>query len=351
MAEKLLISEKPKRIYSIEFLRIFFVFFIILGHCMQSYPEIKYFVHDLLGSNLVSTWFCVEYYSIIGGFLIYYNKKEETRLFDRLKHVYLRLSPAVLFLYFLGLVFGLTTISNLLVVLTMTQGLSIPIADAIGWGDWFAGAYFWASCVFISLLFYFKDKAFMLILPLIYVCIVTQTNMTYPGWMKSYGGIVGTEFLRVLYCMGCGIVAAFLAKNLHFTKQKIPVLFASVLECICLYLCFKKIIYGNSLFGIISVLGCCIFLVLAANSAGYVSKFINKIKKINYLSKYAWSIFIGHAFVLTFLLDKSFDISQVMSCFIVFFGAIILGVFEYHVIEKKLVPWLLNYFSKDISTK
>ena len=350
MSEKIMIQNKHSKIFSIEFLRVFFVFIIIFGHCMQCYPEIKSLVYNFFKSDLVPTWFCVEYYAIIGGFLIYYNWKKEVNLFDRIKHVYIRLVPAVLLLYVLGLIFGLVTESNLPFVLTMTQGLSIPIADAIGWGDWFAGAYFWSSCLLISLLFYFKDKAFLYILPLIYVCLVMQHHTQAPIWMTSFHSIIGSEFLRIVYCMGIGMVAAFVSKNIEISKRKLSVFFASILEAICLYICFKKIIYGTMFFGITAILSLGIFLALAANSAGYISMFFNKMRKIYYVSRYSWSIFIGHAFVLTLIqkrLSHYFNIDWISACISVFIGAIIFGIFEYHVIEKRLVPWVLNYFKKD----
>lgn len=336
--------EKDK-IYSIEFLRIFFVFFIIVGHVMQVYPEIKDKIYSFLHSTMVPTWFCVEYYSIIGGFLIYRNFRQEGSLFDKIKHIYARLAPTVLFLYFIAFLSGIVSIKFLVTVLTMTQGMSIPIADAIGWGDWFVGAYFWAACICLSLLYYFKDKAFLYTLPLMYICLVMLYHTGYPGWMKAYHNIIGTEFLRVLQCMGLGLVCGFLSKNLYFSKKKLAILVFSFLECVSIFYCFRKIFHGNSVDYLMALLWCGVFLILSSHCAGYLSALLNKIRRVTFFSKYCWNVFIGHAYILTLLKDKSnFGLGDTTCACIVLVGAIIVGILEYHLIENRFVPWIIKYF-------
>ena len=351
MQEKVNTLKNKPRIYAIEFLRIFFVFFIIFGHIMQMYPDIKSSVYNFLNSDLVPTWFCVEYYSIIGGFFIYRNAYKNGNLFDSIKHIYMRLFPAVFFLYFIALISGLAHIHMLPIILTMTQGMSIPIADAIGWGDWFTGAYFWASCFCISLLFYLKDKAFMFIVPLIYVLLVTQHHTTYPGWMKAYYGLIGSEFLRILYCVCLGALTSFLAQNLTFQKDKFARLLFTGLEVIFFYFCFRRIFYGNSVISIVAITSFSLLLILMVNSAGIISYTLNKISQIHYLSRYTWSIFIGHAYWLTLLKDKGSELefSNTIRCLIIIILAIMTGIFEYHIVEKKLVPWVISYFKKEVA--
>ncbi len=341
--------EKKPRLYAVEFLRIFFVFFIIFGHIMQMYPDIKSSVYNFLNSDLVPTWFCVEYYSIIGGFFIYRNCLKNKNLFDSIKHVYMRLFPAVFFLYLIALINGLARIHMLPIILTMTQGISIPIADAIGWGDWFAGAYFWASCFCISLLFYLKDKAFMFMIPLIYVLLVTQHHTTYPGWMKAYYGLIGSEFLRVLYCVCLGALASFGAQNLTLPKDKFARFLFTVLEVILLYFCFRRIFYGNSVISMVAITSFSLLLILIANSAGIISSTLNKISQIHYLSRYSWGIFIGHAYWLTFFQDRGSKLCfDDATCGLLSVGgAILIGIFEYHIVEKRVVPWVCKYFQGD----
>lgn len=68
MQEKANTLEKQPRLCTIEFLRIFFVFFIILGHCMETYPEVKTNALAFLYTKEMHTWFGVEFFFIIGGF-------------------------------------------------------------------------------------------------------------------------------------------------------------------------------------------------------------------------------------------------------------------------------------------
>ena len=49
----------PHSLYAIEFLRVFFIFFIILGHIMERYSSVKDTVLNFFNTKYMQGWFCV----------------------------------------------------------------------------------------------------------------------------------------------------------------------------------------------------------------------------------------------------------------------------------------------------
>lgn len=96
MQEKANTLENKPRLYAIEFLRIFFVFFIILGHIMERYPEINQHTLAFFHTKAMYTSFGVEFFFIIGGFFLYKRMLSAPNIFDLIKKIYTRLIPALL---------------------------------------------------------------------------------------------------------------------------------------------------------------------------------------------------------------------------------------------------------------
>lgn len=286
-------TSKHKKIYMIEFFRVFFVFFIILGHLMQSYPDVKNTIYSVVGSKLIPTWFCVELFSLIGGFLIY--KKAiltDENIFSNIGHIYIRLLSAVLFFFAIAYILGITHLYNLPYVLSMTQGMSLGIADAIGWGDWFIGAYFWSITFCFVLLAYFKEKAFIFLVPMAFILLGLRYNHPYPGWMKAYSNCLGTEFSRVLSCVVLGTYSCFISEHLHIHHRHLNSFFFGLFEFYCIYWCFCHIL-TDQMSPIAAIMCFCFLLIFGSKSAGFISKFLNKQSSIFYLSRYSFGIFLG----------------------------------------------------------
>ena len=342
-------NKLPKRIYTIEFLRIFFVFFIILGHIMQMYPNIKSSIYSFVDSTLMPTWFCVKYYSLIAGFLLY--KKAiltDNHVFENIVHIYIRLFPTLLFFFILGYIFELTKIENLPYIISMTQGMSLGVADVIGWGDWFLGAYFWAVVLSFSLLVYFKNKAFFFMIPIIYISLCLRYNHPYEGWMKSYGYFIGNEFSRVLTCVMLGNLGGFISEKLKQPNNKYILFLCTILEMYCFFWCFYHI-FTDKMSVLPTLISMLLLLILSSKSLGIVSQFFNSKNYIYYLSKYSFNVFLAAAFMQTIVQQKFFYLDGKVASLIIILGGILLGIAEYHLIEQKLVPYLKKYFKENIS--
>lgn len=91
-----------------------------------------------------------------------------------------------------------------------------------------------------------------------------------------------------------------------------------------------------------------ILIISISKSWGYLSAYFNRISSVQFYSKYSYQVFLMHIFPLRLLLKyNSFGFEPVTCVFLIFGGAIVLGVFEYHMIEGKLLPYLKKIVVKN----
>ncbi len=347
-------NKLPKRIYTIEFLRIFFVFFIILGHIMQMYPEVKSNVLDCLNTRETHTWFGVEFFFIIGGFFLYRRISSEQNIWELTKKIYIRLMPPLLFVFLVCFVVGTKNselyFSRFPLILTLTAGVGLP-GEATGWGDWYVSTYFWCSLLYMGILWSNPKGAFLWIGILMYCGLILKFNAPYE-WMGTYYTIICTDFVRGLYSFGLGIVIGYLSlkiKKLHRIEIR---LFFTVLEsyflfCIVNYIARSS--YSQFSFWEIELIFS-FFLICCVHSLGYITQILNNCNKVYNFSKYTYSIFLCHIPCMSILwAHNHYGLSGETCALVILGGAIIIGIAEYHLIEQKLVPYLKKYFKENIS--
>ena len=351
MQEKANTLENKPRLYAIEFLRIFFVFFIILGHIMERYPEINQHTLAFFHTKAMYTSFGVEFFFIIGGFFLYKRMLSAPNIFDLIKKIYTRLIPALLLVFLLCVVSDTTSITKFPSIFSLTIGLTIP-GEATGWGDWYVGVYFWCSLLFIGLFYGNIGRGFLWTGILAYFTLCLKFNAPYDGWMKTYYTIIGNQLVRGIYSMGIGITAAYLTDKIKIpNKKSIRVIF-TILEAYFLICVFNYIVRtSHSHFNFFEMEIIFAFLIFCiANSYGYISKYINSFSKIQLISRYTYPIFLGHIPFIKYLLShQNCGFDDTACGLIVLGGALLMGIFEYHIIEKKFVPWIINYFKKEVA--
>lgn len=295
-------NEKSSRLHAIEFLRVFFVFFVILGHCMQISSELNYYVLKFFHTEKMQTWFCVEFFFIIGGFFLYRKIISAQTIWDLIKNIYLRLFPGLLFIFLLCVVIQPFSIYKLPLILSLTTGLTIP-GDATGWGDWYVGVYFWCSLLFIALFYNNIKQGFLWTAILSYFALCLKFNAPYEGFMKTYYTIVGNLLIRGIYSMGLGMAAAFLAEKISFVDRKGVRFFFTVVEGLGLFLIFNYIVRAShnhlNFWGMEIVFA--VLLICIANSLGYFSTILNNMSKIQSVSRYSYSVFLGHIPIISYL--------------------------------------------------
>lgn len=291
--------EKQPRLYAIEFLRIFFVFFIILGHIMEMYPEVKTNVLAFLHTKEMNTWFGVEFFFIIGGFFLYKRIQIAPSNFELIKKIYIRLMPALLFVFLVCLVWGTNNpklyFSKFPLVLTLTAALGFS-KEATGWGDWYVCTYFWCCLLFIGLFSNNLKQGFLWTALLSYFTLCLKVSAPYEGWMKTYYTIIGNEFIRGVYSMGLGITAAYLSDKARFADKKVVSIFFTIREAYCFVAIFNYIARAShnrfSFFEMEIIFA--LLLICIENSLGYITSYLNKFSKIQLISKYTYSILLCH---------------------------------------------------------
>ena len=339
---------KEKRLYSIEFLRIFFVFFIILGHIMKNYPGVKSVMLDFFHTKEMKTYMGVEFFFIIGGFFLYKRIQNSSNIFDLIKKIYIRLVPGLFFIFLICVLSSTVRISRFPMILSLTTGLSIP-GEVTGWGDWYVGVYFWCSLLFIGLFHNNIRRGFLWTAVLSYFTLSLKFNAPYEGWVKTYYTIVGNLFIRGVHSMGLGMLTAYLTDKIqHPNNSRLLRIIFTALEVYCFVHIFNSVARtSHSHFNYFEIeIVFVILLVCISHSLGYITEYLNKAKNIRFLSKYTYGVFLGHIPFLKYLLvHPDLGLSGLSCSLIIIMGAIMTGIFEYHIVDKKVVPQITKYIN------
>ena len=342
-------THQPKRLYIVEFLRVFFVYAVIFGHCMLKFPDLKANWQIFFNSDadfFRCSGFAVECFFIIAGFFLYDKLQREGNTPQNLIiKMYIRLAPPLIFLFLLCVLFTSVKFIKFTEIVTLTIGMTIP-GEVIGWGDWYVGVYFWIMSFYIGLFLLCPKQAWLVTLPIVYFTLCLQFNAKDLGWMKTYHTFIGTELIRGIYSIAIGLASGFIAHKLkNINKGKI---FFTIVESYCLIKICLFLIVGASMNILNAEILMAILLILISHSYGYVSYYLNNISFINIFSKYTYSIFLMHIFPLRYLvINKKLLDCPNLSMLIVVIGGTVLGIMEYHLIEQKLVPYLKKYFKEN----
>lgn len=337
-----------QKMYMIEFLRIIFVFFVVLGHCMELFSDVSAGMLNFFDSKEMHTWFGVEYFFIIGGFLLYSKiVKIRENVWEQVKHRWQRLFPALFFCFILCVLSGTCNISRLPDIVALLPGLSLG-GEAIGWGDWYVGVYFWVTVLYIGLFCLCPRSAFVIMLGLVYFSLCLKFNAPYPGWDKTYFGVLSANVARGIYSIGIGIAAAFLAEKISLHSNKINYIAFTLLEAACLYVVLHYILHRDKMNFLELEIVFAVLLISISKSAGAISGFFNKISSVSLISRYTYGFFLAHAVIIKFFRQYStLGLSQYQSSVVIVSGGVLIAVAEYHFFEKKFLPRIKKYFVKE----
>ena len=337
-----------ERLYSIEFFRIYFILVIFIGHVLSLFPDYDL---SIFGLRLNGFTFGIHFFFIVGGFFLYRRVISGTPAFELIKKTWLRLVPGMLFAFSFFVFLNKSRIEQLPSVLFLTGGTGIS-TPPMGFADWFFGAYFWMSCFFIGL-FQLPRKYAFLILGVVSYFIASflvhavTVNPKNGFFMDTYYSVIGYHFGRGLLCMGVGMVAAFLSENIQLPKRFPGRIIGTAAEILCLIAVFRFSVYTNhsrmTQPEIIMTLA--LLILFCSQSWGYISAGLNSIRWVQLFSRYVFSCLIGHIIMHRWLaMHGYFDLSlgwRICACIVC---SVCVGVLEYHLIERWLVPMLARYF-------
>ena len=344
-----------KKLYAIEFLRIFFLVFIILGHIFaitnnhSGQENLENATFKLFHTSSMNTGFGVEFFLVIGGFFLYQRMQKKVNPFALIKKIYTRLFPALATIYIGICLFAYGNFTTVTQILTLTTGLRIP-GEATGWGDWYVGVYFWVSAFYIGIFLLYPKQGIFWTLVLIYLSVSLGYNTPDPGFQKTYYGFLGRDTIRGIYSIGIGIIVAYIMPHLKFKPNRIERIIFTLAEIGILLNVFNYIVRSShsqlSFFQIEVLFG--ILLISINYSWGFLSSYLNSCRKIEYISRYSYQIFIGQIFAIMLVrVHHNYGLTDYNCALLVYTISILVGIGEYHLIENWLLPKLKQKFIKE----
>ena len=356
-------TSPTNRLYAIEFLRIIFISGIVFFHIIVQCPALRDSYLNFFHTSSHHLSFGVECFFIIGGFFLVRNllrTPEKQTAFRRIQKLWWRLAPGLIFV-FLILSFTNKGVSwrHFPVCLYLIPGTGLA-PGITGWGDYFIGTYFLISCLLIGLFTYQKNSAWLILSVTCYMLISLQTHIKPTLPRVEVGGIyfnlIANGMVRGLTCMGLGAIGAFLSENLRLERRTCTRMVATGYEGLALFILFGYLTSADNFrFTPLEMeLSLSFLLVSIVHNLGYISSLLNRMNWIMYFSRYTYSFLLGHIVVIRWLLfpegkyTEGLSLSQAL---LVVVGGGLLGIIEYHLIERFLVPKIRAYLSQDQGAK
>ena len=334
------------RIASVEFIRVALCSLLILFHGRFLFGP---FLQDLFHST--RTFFengriCVECFFIIGGFFLLKNmEKHEQQLADFAKKMYVRLMPCLLLVTLVFVAAGWIKTRLLIDCIFLIPGpLTNP--QVLSLGSWFVCAYFWVMLLYFTVLQMKSQIRWAIVLGLVYVALSLQRNGPLVGnvWDGLYFGWLGAGMVRAIGGIGLGILVAAVHTYFHSNGKWIVRCGLTLLEVFAIVELFRYSVHTTSHANVIEVqliFGLLLLLSTCAGQAGYISSWFNRQQWIVYASRYTYAVFIIQ--MLSYKLLKSWRLGPIPSLVLGFAIPVVLGMLEYHIIEKKVVPLVWRY--------
>lgn len=347
-------KSQSKRLYMVEFLRIFFISGIIFAHIgKQINTNLLKDLHQLFGatSNL---GFGVEGFFIISGFFLYKSIiKRRGSAFEHIQKLWMRLLPALLFAFAILLCLGSCSWWKVVDLLFFIPGTGLA-REVIWNSEWFVCVYFLVSCLWIGLFNYSEKFAWVLVGVLAYFSLSLQIHAHPVRYSNSvdqvYYTLITTGICRGIACMSLGMIASYVSGHILLSRGCLFRIVASCFEIAAFYLLFNHMFRTSSFrFSIYEAeLVLTLLMISTALSWGYISAAFNRMSWIQNFSRYSYPFLVGHAVMLTCVKQSSFScFSAYNKSIMVVGGGILLGVIEYHLVEKYLVPKIRAYLSRD----
>lgn len=347
-----LITKNTQRNHLIELLRIVFIFLIITGHIACTITDANDSVYSFLGLKYWKVYyFAVELFFITGGFFLYKTIEKTNSPLKIIKKYYLRLLIPLLFVFILSLMCGFVSLEQFPLILTMVLETGIH-SEIIYWGDWYPCIYFWSICLFTGIFFTCKKQSMMLTIIILFVIFSVLYHIPCQKFSETYLNFIPYAFLRGISSVGLGVMAAYLSslfpKILHNKNIIINSLFTAI-EITCLAYTFAYLLNLKSFYSFSVQIMFSLMLIATFNFPGYITKCFAKLKFIPKLSKYVYPVFISQIFCINIVacLNSIYEKpANETAIVLIYIYIIALGAFEYHVIEKWLIPNLKNLFKR-----
>ena len=297
-------KRKQDRLNFVEFLRVFFITGIVFWHThRQVCAGLGDAFLQFFDTKYYKSWFGVEGFFIIAGFFLYKSISScEKTAFDRIKTLWIRLCPAVMFAFTILACLGIVHWWKFMDLLFFIPGTGLE-PEVIWNSEWFICVDFLISCLIIGLFNHSKKLAWVVIGVLTFFTLSLQLHahpVRYSNVIDEvYYTLITNGVSRGFVCMSLGIISAFISQSFSFHKGKLLRVAATVLEGMVLYMLFDYMTFSRVRFSALEVeLALTLLLVSVAHSLGYISQIFNRMKWIQFLSRYTYPFLMGHAVMI-----------------------------------------------------
>ena len=325
------LSASPQtRVCSVEWMRVLFCLAIVLYHAdMVTTSSWKLFPFPM-------GYYCVEFFFVLGGFFLFYKRNSDpVALSAYIKKLYIRLEPALLAAGVCSVCAGFIKFYELIYILILSTGWTLPFN--ICWGDWFVSVYFWVSVLYTALL-HLKGKIKWLVILGLLCFFIGIYNPYQHNLNEFYFGWFPASLARGIIGIGIGILTAAVCQHIHISPQKRMRWMLTIVEAGATFLVLQQICCTVTLNSIQIQLVFAILLAMCMCEGGYLSAWLNRQHWICHISKYTYSVFVMQMFT-TFLVLK-WKLNGLFGVLLALGLPIVLGILEYHLIEKRLMTWL-----------
>ena len=350
-----------KRLYNVDFLRLFFVILIVYYHIIPHDYIQSNNLSVLISMNINSRWVGTignaALFIISGYFLAFsFDKKDKNFLqfaFHKLMRFYPTLCFAVLCMGALSILHlvKFNVGQNILNLFLITQnGTSLTSQLTNLNATWFVCSLFWCSLFYFALYSIINDEyKFNFVVSIIsYFGAVLYINSNLRDFQIIFG-IFSKSGSIAISMIGLGILLRnFLIK---IENIKINYWLATLLESLLLfYLLHGFLIKKFKETYLVIVIACCALFVLFILQQGVISRFFNK-KWIGNLSQYAFSIYIMQevSFIGVKKIWMLFKVGTTNSAILMIIFSLLIcisvGILTYHIIEKPIT----NYYQRRLS--
>ena len=289
------------RLYTVEFLRVFFVAGIIFWHTSrQVCVGLGNSFLQFFDTKIYKSWFGVEGFFILAGFFLYKSvSSHKIAAFERIRRLWIRLTPPIIFAFTILAILGIVRWWKLIDLLFLIPGTGL--APEVIYN--FMCVDFLISCLVIGLFNYSRKSAWVIVGVLTYFALSLQLHahpVKYSNVIDMvYYTLITNGLCRGWVCMMLGMLAAFISQNLSFHRGKLLRVAATILEGMALYMLFDYMTYSRVRFSPLEVeLALTLFMVSVAHSLGYISSIFNRMGWIQFFSRYTYPFLMGHAVMI-----------------------------------------------------
>ena len=346
-------NPSTQRLYGVEFLRIIFIFCIIFFHATPNSEYLHKYL-ALFHTSFHHLAFAVDYFFIIGGFFLLKNLSHAAggkSVFQHIQKLWWRLVPGLLFIFvILCAIDEGVSWRRFIVCLFNVQGFGLA-PEVTGWADYFIGSYFFISCFLVSLFTFYKDSAWLILGVACCLLISFQLHVKPMRTINALGGVyfssIGSGLVRGFVGMSLGAFGAFLSENIRLPHRFGVRFLTTVFEVLALIISLGYLTSpANFRFTALEIK--CTFiilLILISWGTGYLSAFLNRMSWLMYLSRYTYSFLLGQIVLMHCMRTSLMSSLSIDNKAIIAMGGILLGLIEYHLIERFLVPRIRAYLS------